>query len=64
MQTGGYLPTIQKSNVVALNVQNTPVDTIDLARLEARVDEAIAREKELIEAEEQFNKNKLDSSLW
>lgn len=64
MQTGGYLPAIQKSNVVALNVQNTPVDTIDLARLEARVDEAIAREKELIEAEEQFNKNKLDKTAW
>ena len=40
------------------------IDTIDLARLEARVDEAIAREQELIEAEEQFNKNKLDKTAW
>lgn len=64
MTNGGYLPTVQKGKIVPLNKQHTPVDTINLNRLEARVDEAIAREREKIEEAENFKKNKFDKSAW
>lgn len=53
-------PILSRGETIAL----AGPEGYDLARLEARVDEAIAREQELIEAEEQFNKNKLDKSAW
>lgn len=64
MTTGGYLPTDQKASQVPLNELNTPVDTINFAKLEARIDEAIEKEKAQIEEEENFKKNLLDKSDW
>ena len=64
MQNGGYLSHKETAKQVPLNTDNTPVDTINLAVLEARVDQAIANEKNQIEKEELFKENILDKKGW
>ena len=64
MSNGGYVTSKITDKVVPLNKVNTPVDTINLAVLEKRVDQAIAFEKQQIEKEELFKNNKIDKSRW
>lgn len=45
MTTGGYGTTDKRASSVSLNVKDTPVDTINIAILEARVDQAIENER-------------------
>ena len=64
MTTGGYLPTDMRESQVALRTDNTPVDTIDLEALEARVDLAIANEQAQMAEDELFEKSRYDKSTW
>lgn len=64
MTTGGYIATKQTAQKMALNKTNTPVDTINLAALEARVVQAIEHEQQQMEEKENFKKNKLDKTGW
>lgn len=64
MATGGYLPTDMRGSSVTLRTDNTPVDTIDLETLEARVDLAVANEQEQMAQDELFNDSCYDKSGW
>lgn len=64
MTTGGYTPAKVTGQVVPLNTDNTPVDTIDLKAFEARIEQAIAREKAEEDMIQNFEKNKLDKKGW
>ena len=64
MQTGAYLTSKITANQVPLNKVDTPVDTINLAVLEKRVDQAIAFEKVQMEKEELFKQNIIDKQGW
>lgn len=64
MTTGGYLPTDMRGNALALRTDNTPVDTVDLDALEARVDLAVANEQERLAEEEEFLSSRYDKSRW
>ena len=64
MTTGGFIPSKVTKSKVALNKENTPVDTINLEALLARVDQAVAHEKKMIEAKENFKNHKLDKTGW
>ena len=64
MTTGGFIPSKVTSPKVSLNKENTPVDTINLDALLARVDQAVAHEKKMIEAKENFKNHKLDKTGW
>lgn len=64
MQSGAYLPTYKTESSVTLRNNNTPVDTIDIAALEARVDLAIAKEEAALKEAEEFSKSILDKTGW
>lgn len=64
MSTGGYVKKKQTASSVALNTSDEAVDTVNLEALKARVDLAIRKERDRIEAEEAFNKEKLDKTGW
>lgn len=64
MTTGGFTPTNTKGSSVPLNTVNTPIDTIDIAALNARVEEAIAKEKAAIKEAENYEKSKYNKTGW
>lgn len=64
MRTGGYTGTKKTANMVPLNTDDTPVDTINLEALTQRVDLAVQNEIDRIEEKESFEKNQLDKSKW
>lgn len=64
MTTGGFTTTNKKGNSIPLNIVHTPIDTINISLLEARIDAAIAKEKAAIEEQENYEKSKYDKTGW
>jgi hypothetical protein len=64
MTTGGYLATNTRANKVPLNTDNTPVDTINIDKLEARVDLAVAKEAAALEQAEKIKTSCYDKTGW
>lgn len=64
MTTGGFTGTVTSSSSVTLNSSDAPVDTINLERLKARVDQAIAKEEAELKAAEDFRQSLYNKSSW
>lgn len=64
MQTGGYLPTVTKAKNHKLSSDATPVDTINLDTMLARVDQAIEAEKARLAEDALFTDNVYDKTGW
>jgi len=64
MQNGSFISCVQNSNTVALRTNNTPVDTINLNVLEARIDEAVKKETELQKQTAMIAKDSYVKTAW
>ena len=64
MQTGGYTSTKTAASSVTLATDNTPVDTINIAPLEQRVQLAIANEKRRADEDEHFANYIIGKDGW
>ena len=64
MTSGGYTSTNQTEKTVELNSSDIPVDTISVAKLLSRVDEAIAREDSTLKAAAELQASKYDKTGW
>jgi hypothetical protein len=64
MTSGGYLTTNTKANAVPLNETDTSVDTINIDKLEARVDEAVAKEAAALQEAADMAASTYDKTGW
>ncbi|MEG1580929.1 MAG: DUF3472 domain-containing protein [Bacteroidaceae bacterium] len=64
MSSGGFTKTEQSEDNVALNALDTPIDTINIAKLLQRVDEAVAREDSIAKAAEELQASTYDKKGW
>src|SRR5574344_113482 len=64
MQCGSFIDRVQNPNTVATRTDNTPVDTINLDVLTARIDAAIKKETDAQELAAMIAKNSYSKSGW
>lgn len=64
MQSGAFLGCVRKATTVPLRTDNTPVDTINMKALEARVELAKSNEAKLLEEANTLEKGKYDKTGW
>lgn len=64
MQNGSFINCVQNVNNVALRTDNTPVDTVKLDLLNARIDEAVKKETDLQKQAAMIAKDSYIKTTW